>query len=162
MEPRDKAPDYKVGYGKPPRHAQFKKGQSGNPKGRPRGAKNVATILEQALDERIMISENGRKRSATKMEVIVKQLVNKAAQGDHRSIQLLIAYAEKHQASKTEERPPNMRDLLELIDPILNDPNFVQPPPLFSVSRDVLPGPKSHSEPDDGGSHDAAMDGGRS
>jgi hypothetical protein len=131
MELQAEALDYRVGYGRPPRHAQFKKGQSGNPKGRPRGAKNVATILEQALEERITITENGRRRSATKMEVIAKQLVNKAAQGHHGSIQFLIAYAEKLQASKSEERPVDIRDLLKIVDPIIQDPKFVQPPRAF-------------------------------
>jgi len=114
MEPPNKAPNYEVGYAKPPRHTQFKKGQSGNRKGRPHGAKNVATVLEQALGERVTITENGRRKSVTKMEVILKRLVNKAAQGDHRSTQLLIAYTEKHQASNAERPVPTIADLLEL------------------------------------------------
>jgi hypothetical protein len=118
MEPPNKAPDYEVGYAKPPRHTQFKKGQSGNRRGRPRGAKNVATVLEQALGERVIITENGRRKSATKMEVILKRLVNKAAQGDHRSIQLLIVFTEKHQASDTNRPPPTICDLLELVGPL--------------------------------------------
>ena len=40
---------YEVGYGKPPLHTRFQKGESGNPKGRPRGKKNMATLLSTAL-----------------------------------------------------------------------------------------------------------------
>ena len=60
------------------------------PKGRPRGSKNAATLLQEALSEQVVISENGRRRTITKKEAIVTQIVNKAASGDHRAIQLLL------------------------------------------------------------------------
>ncbi len=82
--------NYAVGYGKPPQRTRFQKGQSGNPKGRPGGSRNATTILSEALRERVVVTENGRRKSATKLEVIFKQLVNKAAQGDHRATQLLL------------------------------------------------------------------------
>ncbi len=83
--------DYEVGYCKPPRHRQFKKGQSPNPRGRPKGTKNMATLLGKALSERVIITENGRRHSISKLEVAVKQLVNKAASGDPKFMQQLIA-----------------------------------------------------------------------
>src|SRR4051794_35897587 len=49
--------DYEVGRGKPPKHSQFRKGQSGNPCGRPRGAKNFDTLLIKALDEKVVKPE---------------------------------------------------------------------------------------------------------
>jgi len=79
-----------VGYGRPPRASQFKPGQSGNPRGRPRGSLNVATILERTLREKLVINEGGRRREITKLEAAVKQLANKAASGDARAIQLLL------------------------------------------------------------------------
>ena len=82
--------DYPVGYGRPPRDTRFKKGSSGNPKGRPRGSKNATTLLKEALNEQVVITENGRRRTITKKEAIVTQIVNKAASGDHRAIQLLL------------------------------------------------------------------------
>ncbi len=84
-------PEYAVGFGKPPRHTRFCKGQSGNPKGRPRGAKNLATLMEKVLKEPVVISENGKRRRITKREALIKQLVNKAIAGDPRSIKLLLA-----------------------------------------------------------------------
>jgi hypothetical protein len=93
---------YTIGYRKPPRHSQFRKGLSGNFRGRPKGAKNFTTVAEEALLEPVIISQDGRRKRTTKMEVIFKQLVNKAAKGDHRSIQLLISFLEKHPLIKRE------------------------------------------------------------
>lgn len=75
-----------VGYRKPPQRSRFQPGRSGNPKGRPKGSLNVATVLAKTLREKVMISENGRRRKITKLEAYLKQLVNKAASGDLRAI----------------------------------------------------------------------------
>jgi len=82
--------DYSVGYGKPPEHTRFKKGHSGNGQGRPRGVKNLATLLGAALDEKITITENGRRRKITKREAIITQLVNRSAQADLKATQILL------------------------------------------------------------------------
>ena len=81
--------DDDVGYGRPPTRNRFKKGQSGNPKGRPKGAKNFATALSTELNGRIVISENGKRRKISRREVIAKQLVNRAVTGDHKSLPIL-------------------------------------------------------------------------
>lgn len=83
--------EYKVGYGRPPEHSRFKKGQSGNPKGRKPGSQNVASALARALQERVIITQQGTKRSVTKLEAIALQLVNKAASGDLRAIHQVAA-----------------------------------------------------------------------
>jgi hypothetical protein len=81
---------YDVGYGKPPVDSRFQKGQSGNPNGRPRGSKNLATIVRQAANERVTIVVKGKQRSITKLEAAAKQLANKAAQGDLKAMQMLL------------------------------------------------------------------------
>jgi len=75
----DKQRDYEVGYGKPPRHTRFKPGRSGNPRGRPSGSKNLTTLLSEALNEFVIVAENGRRRKITKRQAIVTQLVNRSA-----------------------------------------------------------------------------------
>jgi hypothetical protein len=108
----DRDTDYEVGWGKTPRHTRFKKGQSGNPKGRAPGSKNLATLLNEALSEPVVVTENGQRKTITKMGAAIKQLVNKAASGDHRSIQLLfvnqiplVEAALESARSKTAEAP---------------------------------------------------------
>ena len=82
--------DYEVGYRKPPRHTRFNKGQSGNPKGRPGGAKNLSTLLSEALNEPVIVAENGGRRTISKRQAIIKQLVNQSAKGDWRATKLLL------------------------------------------------------------------------
>ena len=81
--------EYEVGYAKPPRHAGFQKGRSGNPKGRPKGSKNFATLLGEALDEEVSLTEDGHRRRITNRELVIKQLVNKSASADLRAIKQL-------------------------------------------------------------------------
>ena len=81
-----------VGYRRPPQHTQFRKGQSGNPKGRPKGSRALATIWLRAMNEKVTISENGQRRRITKQEAAIKQLANKAASGDKRAIQDMIRF----------------------------------------------------------------------
>ncbi len=98
--------DYGVGYGKPPLHSRFKKGQSGNPKGRPKGALNLATVLLKTLRERVVINENGRRAEITKLEAALKQLVNKSASGDLRALSQLIGLTLTAEQSATAEMAP--------------------------------------------------------
>ena len=88
--------DYQVGRGKPPKHTRFRPGQSGNPRGRPKGAKNFRTILEAALSERVVVKDNGRQRSYSKLEVIIRQNVNKAAGGEIKHTALLYKQLSMH------------------------------------------------------------------
>ena len=88
--PREQRGDYEVGYGKPPRHTRFAKGQSGNPRGRPRGAKNFTTLLDATLNEPVTVTENGGRRKVSKRQAIVTQLVNRSATADFRAIKILL------------------------------------------------------------------------
>jgi hypothetical protein len=86
----DRKRDYAVGYGKPPRPTQFKKGQSGNPNGRARGSKNLATLIMAALNEPVVVTQNGRRKTITKLEAMTTQLANKGASGESKATQLLL------------------------------------------------------------------------
>jgi hypothetical protein len=86
----EKQRDYEVGYGKSPRHTRFRKGQSGNPRGRPPGAKNLKTLLNDALNEPVIVTENGGRRKLTKRQAIIKQVVNQSTKGDWPAIKILL------------------------------------------------------------------------
>jgi Family of unknown function (DUF5681) len=79
-----------VGYGTPPEATRFRRGVSGNPRGRPRGSLNVATVFTKTLRERVVINENGQRKTVTKLEAALKQMVNKAASGDIRALRELL------------------------------------------------------------------------
>ena len=87
--PPEKQRDYEVGYGKPPHHTRFQSGQSGNPRGRPSGSKNLKTLLSEALNEPVIITENGRRRKITKREAIVREVVNYSARPDLRAVRIV-------------------------------------------------------------------------
>ena len=83
--------DYEVGYRKPPKHTRFKPGQSGNPKGRRKGAKNTATIARDLLNEYILVKLKGGVRNQPMREVLLRTVMKKAAEkGDIKAFELLL------------------------------------------------------------------------
>lgn len=108
--------DYPVGYKKPPRHTQFKKGQSGNPKGRPKGTPNFRTALDREIREQVTVNEGGRRSQISKLEAIVKQFVNKPMAGDVRALELLLRQLPLVDDSFSEAEP---EDTLEAADDVI-------------------------------------------
>jgi len=99
--------DYKVGPGKPPLHTRFKKGQSGNPRGR--SPKNLPALLADALNERVWVTIDGKRRKITKREAIVTQMVNKSASADLRATKMLIdMMKDVEQKANSAPQPPRL------------------------------------------------------
>jgi hypothetical protein len=112
MAKRDNG-SYEVGFGKPPRSNQFKPGESGNPAGRPRHAKNFATALEDELRAPVTVTENGKRKRISKREVIAKHLVNKAASGDLKAIPLLLSETRPRDGNLAHGAPDQVFDTPE-------------------------------------------------
>lgn len=83
--PKKKGLNYSIGYKQPPRHTQFKPGQSGNVGGRPKKAKGLDDVLWKALRSPVSIMKDGKSRKVSMLEGIVMQHLTKAASGDARA-----------------------------------------------------------------------------
>jgi hypothetical protein len=81
--------NYEVGYGKPPKHTRFRKGQSGNPRGPKKGSRALKTDLDEALRATLTINVGGKKRRGTTQALSMYALAIKAATGDLRASKLL-------------------------------------------------------------------------
>ena len=79
-----------VGYGRPPIATRFKPGQSGNPKGRPKGSKNMLTLLREELDQKITVTSDGRTQRMSKRKVAVRQQVDRAVKGDPKAFAMMV------------------------------------------------------------------------
>ena len=97
-----------VGYRNPPEATRFRKGQSGNPKGRGKGSLNVATVFAQTLREKVVVKENGQRKTMTKLEAAIKQFVNKAASGDLRALQLLVSLSREAETRESQPQPNSL------------------------------------------------------
>jgi len=101
----------KVGYGRPPKATQFKRGKSGNPKGRPRGSRNLATDLAAELGEPITVREDGRQRRVSKQRALIKSLMAKSLQGDVRAAAALLSLYARIITETPEDQPVESDEL---------------------------------------------------
>ena len=97
-----------VGYGKPPKKSQFKKGKSGNPKGRPKGSSNFSTYLDAMLKSPVTISDNGRSKKVTTMEASLARLREQALKGNPRALASLLDLAERHGLEQAEKESEHL------------------------------------------------------
>lgn len=90
------AKDEDTGYGKPPRDKRFKKGQSGNPKGRPKGRRNFSTDVKDTLEAPVQLKEKGRRKTVSTQQAALLRLREKALSGDARALNLLLELARNY------------------------------------------------------------------
>lgn len=95
--------DYPVGYGRPPVATRFRKGQSGNPKGRPRGSKTLRSLLERILRSRLTIVEAGELKTIEQCDALLRSLVARAIKGDNRAAKIVLDMMERYSLDKTKD-----------------------------------------------------------
>jgi phosphoenolpyruvate carboxylase len=110
---------YEVGYRRPPKHTQFPKGQSGNPKGRPKGSQNLATVLQKVARQRVKVTSNGRPRSMTKLEAAATQLSSQAASGNARAIREFLSL--HRLCEEPAQADPTQLDQQEIDRPVIQN-----------------------------------------
>lgn len=95
-----KSKDYDVGYAKPPKDTRFRKGQSGNQKGRPKGSRNFAHDVDDILNAKMTVNENGRPRNVSTQLAALMRLREKALKGDARALDRLLSMADERSAER--------------------------------------------------------------
>ena len=110
--------DYEVGYKKPPVRTRFKKGQSGNPSGRPTPTTNVVSALEKTLSAPVTIERNGKTHTVSRLEAALERLVTKASRGDTAAFRLVSALMQAYQPP-TKPESGSKEDLIEADQKIL-------------------------------------------
>jgi hypothetical protein len=94
-----------VGRGHPPKHTQFRKGTSGNPTGRPKGSKNMSTLLMEAAHDQVSVTIGGKTRSISKLQATAMQLATKAASGDQAAINKFLDWMDEIETRAAAARP---------------------------------------------------------
>ena len=144
--------DHEVGYRKPPTHSQFKKGQSGNPKGRPKGSRNFSTDLKEMLEEPIRITHHGKTKTLSTQHAALMRLREKALSGNVRALDQLIELARLYNDEELAEAAIRLdatdAEILEAHDAhVLRRAAMAQKPRSGRTRRDKLPDHDSKSSP---------------
>lgn len=101
--------DGTIGYGKPPKHSQFKKGQSGNRKGRPKGSRNFKTELREVLNEPVTVTLQGKPKKVTARMATILRLREQALKGDNKAIDQFLQLADRLQDEDMVAETRNLR-----------------------------------------------------
>ena len=117
----------KRGYKNPPKAHQFKKGKSGNPKGRPRKKKqsssdpglDLIASVHRELRKSVFVQENGKHLEITKLDAFSAQLVAQSVNGKPSQQKMLLSLLTLHKHEETEQR--TLEQLQSYDEDLLND-----------------------------------------
>jgi hypothetical protein len=94
--------DYDIGYCRPPKRSQFRPGQSGNPTGRRKAIPTIGARLRELVYSKVTVTEQGRTRRISRLDVMLRQLGNDAMRGDKRALKLLMEFLHRYDAAVEE------------------------------------------------------------
>ena len=108
---------YDVGYGKPPKHTQWQKGQSGNPSGKNKKEQSLFDELKKLSAKEIVVQQNGVSVMMTQGKAMLTAALNKAMNGDLGSIKFIYQNLEIAEAGLSETKVPALtEDLLSVLE----------------------------------------------
>jgi hypothetical protein len=114
--------NYPVGYRRPPKNTRFAKGKSGNPKGRPKGLKNLKTYLDEELAEMITVREGAKLTKMTKGRALIKSLIARGLKGDARAAREIIVMDRSLDVSENQEGSAELNaDDIEVMETFLKN-----------------------------------------
>jgi hypothetical protein len=111
MSNGDEPVDYEIGYGKPPKSRQFKKGVSGNPSGRPKKPSDSASELMKELQSKVTLLENGKRKAITRFRGINRQVVNKALSGNLQAARMVFDWIRQEMVAEQSQNSRNKPDI---------------------------------------------------
>jgi hypothetical protein len=99
---KSKPVPYEVGKYHPPKHTRFQKGQSGNPKGRPKKPVHIGVTIDNLLNRQIPVVVDGKKTKLPGVEALLRKAFGEALKGDYRMLKLFLEFAKQRPDSKEE------------------------------------------------------------
>jgi hypothetical protein len=123
--------DDRVGFKSPPRHHRFKPGQSGNPRGRPKGTRNLRTDLHDMLSGTIQVSVNGEPQELSRQQLMLLGLYERAAGKDLAATRMLLdlvlkLFTDNSSDSASEPGEPLSASDQEIVNDYLRRNGFTQ------------------------------------
>jgi hypothetical protein len=121
-DPQDDAPKSssgasdKTGYGRPPKQHQFKPGQSGNPRGRPKGAKSTATLIDEIFKRKVRIRTERGVRKITVHEAMLTGFTDRGLKGDTKSAAFLFDRRDRAEAAGDQADSDTTADEQQIIE----------------------------------------------
>jgi hypothetical protein len=139
---RSRPADYTVGYRCPPKATQFTAGKSGNPKGRRKGSRPVGAVLQEIIQQRVSVTENGKTRRIPALEVMLRRLANDAMRNDQRAIKLLLSLVDRY--AESPETARQFREMLAEDEAILAQ--YLREPAGFTPAPASTPDDEGHDD----------------
>lgn len=137
MNANDNNGGFAVGYGKPPANKRFKKGHSGNPKGRPKGMQSLRSVFQRTLNEPVVIVQGGKRRTITKREAVVQQITSQAVKGDQKAAKLVLDHDRDGQGKAEAQARIDRTNALSETDTEKAEYLFVKPKTREELERSI-------------------------